>query len=244
MKPYHKEPVSRETQARTRLGLLSLLWMFVGAIIAVMIGVFLYLSPLFDGFRKDVDVNPEVTITPLPQAPNKPSEYEFYEILPERDFKTSQSGLGEAPSVSNDEATQDDTPTTQTKAQTRAVDVVVSAKADDAQITVVEEDDTYDEPTANTTAQKIDEIQISSAQNATTYILQVRSYDNAEEADKKRSEVIMAGVDAKVVHRIDPSGVSLYQVVSMPFHSRVSAIEAEQKLSNNGIDSLLIEQRH
>lgn len=241
MKPYHKEPVSRETQARTRLGLLSLLWMFVGAIIAVMIGVFLYLSPLFDGFRKDVDVNPEATITPLPQAPNKPNEYEFYEILPERDFKTSQSGLGEVPSVSDDEASQDSTATPKTQA--RAVDVVVSAKADDTQITVVEEDETYDEPTANTTAQKIDEIQISSAQNATTYILQVRSYDNAEEADKKRSEVIMAGVDAKVVHRIDPSGVSLYQVVSMPFNSRMSAIEAEQKLSNNGIDSLIIEQR-
>lgn len=71
----------------------------------------------------------------------------------------------------------------------------------------------------------------------------MRSYDNAEDADKKRLEVVMAGVDARVVHRIDPSGMSLYQVITTPFSSRVAAIEAERKLSSNGIDTIIVEQR-
>lgn len=238
MKPY-QEPVNRKEQARTRLGWTSLLWIFVGSLITVMIGVFLYLSPLFDSFKKEVDVNQETPVTPLPQAPQKPEEYEFYEILPEREFKGSQSGLGEDPTQAQQTPSTDTKPAPQ---QTRSPDVVVSAKADDPQITVVEENDTYDEQETaqDDTAQKIDQIQVSSA---VTYILQVRSYDNAEDADKKRLEVVMAGVDARVVHRIDPSGMSLYQVITTPFSSRVAAIEAERKLSSNGIDTIIVEQR-
>lgn len=243
MRPY-KEPVSRQTQARTRLGLASLLWMFVGAIITVMVGVFLYLSPLFDGFRKDVDVNPEVLVKPLPQTPTKPNEYEFYEILPERDFRGSQSGLGRAPDEASAEPAQNKAASQQKAQSPQKVDVVVSAKPEDGEITVSESNETYDDAPPASAPQDSAKVKISPTQEtAYTYILQVRSYDNVEEADKKRNEVIMAGVDARVVHRIDTSGVALYQVVSAPFNSRVSAMEAEQKLSNNGIDALLIEQR-
>ena len=242
MKPY-QAPVKRKEQDRARLGWTSLLWMFVGAIITLMIAVFLYLSPLFDSFKKDVDVNQEVPITPLPQEPQKPNEYEFYEILPERDFRSSRSGLGDDP-AENDPSGAENKRTPNTE-KARSPDVVVSAKTDDAQITITEEDETYDDSSSSpqATTNKIDQIQIGTAQPAHTYILQVRSYDNAEEADRKRMEVIMAGVDARVVHRVDPSGDSLYQVISVPFSSRVMAIEAEKKLSSNGIDSLLIEQR-
>lgn len=233
-----REPVDRRTEARTRSGWISLLWMFVGAVIAVMIGVFLYLSPLFDSYKpKEVDVNPEVAVEPLPQTP-KPREYEFYEVLPKRDFQGGQSGLGQAPEPAPQESTKEQQPTTPAPATTKAVDVVVSAKPDE--ITVVEENDTYDAPTKEGETAKA---QVSTTPVTRTYILQVRSYDNAEEADKKRNEVIMAGVDARVVHRIDPSGVALYQVISVPFSDRQEAEEAEKILGNNGIDVIVIEQR-
>ena len=93
----YKAPVDRKTQERTKAGWQSLLWMFVGAILAVMIGVFLYLSPLFDGFRKEVEVNAPVEVAPLPQNTEKSNDYEFYEILPQRKFQGSDSGLGETP---------------------------------------------------------------------------------------------------------------------------------------------------
>lgn len=238
MKHSFREPVDRRTEARTRSGWTSLLWMFVGAVIAVMVGVFLYLSPLFDSYKpKEVDVNPEVPVEPLPQN-TKPREYEFYEVLPKRDFQGGQSGLGNAPEPTPQEPTKEQ-PATPKPAPAPTVDVVVSAKPDE--ITVVEENETYDAPTKEGETAKA---QVSTAPVVHSYMLQVRSYDNAEEADKKRNEVIMAGVDAKVVHRIDPSGVALYQVVSVPFSSRQEAKEAEQVLSNNGIDAIVIEQRH
>lgn len=236
MKPTYQEPKSRKTEARTRLGLASLLWMFVGAVITVMAGLFLYLSPLFDGFRKEVDVNPEVVVEPT--QPQKPKEYEFYEILPESNFQGRGSALG---SVPDDAEQAPQNPPPAKTPSTPTVDVVVSARPDGDKITIAQSDETYDDPASSD--EKIDKIQISTSPSNTTYILQVRSYDSVEEADKKRNEVIVAGVDARVVHRIDTSGVALYQVISAPFTNKESAQEAQQRLSDSGIDALLIEQR-
>ena len=74
--------------------------------------------------------------------------------------------------------------------------------------------------------------------------MQIRSYKNAEEADKKRAEVLMAGIEAQVIRTKDPSGVELYRVISTPMNSRAAAIEAERQLSESGIDALIVEQRY
>lgn len=252
MSKEYKQPISRKVKERTNTGVMSLLWMFIGAIIAVMIGVFLYLSPLFEGYRK-VDVNPEVKVEPLANDSNTKAgkDYEFYDILPKRKFQGSESGLGDEP----EELEVQPRP-----AQKSSPDVVVSAKksAEDADITIVEGDDTYDgdngdervvaQKTRSKTSKtedadkEIDKIQISA--NKVSYILQIRSYKNAEEADKKRAEVLMAGIEAQVIRTKDPSGVELYRVISTPMNSRAAAIEAERQLSESGIDALIVEQRY
>ena len=138
MSKEYKQPISRKVKERTNTGVMSLLWMFIGAIIAVMIGVFLYLSPLFEGYRK-VDVNPEVKVEPIANDSDAKAgkDYEFYDILPKRKFQGSESGLGDEP----EELEVQPRP-----AQKSSPDVVVSAKksAEDADITIVEGDDTYD----------------------------------------------------------------------------------------------------
>lgn len=252
MSTEYKQPISRKVKERTNTGVMSLLWMFIGAIIAVMIGVFLYLSPLFEGYRK-VDVNPEVKVEPLANESDTKAgkDYEFYDILPKRKFQGSESGLGDEP----EELEVQPRP-----AQKSSPDVVVSAKksAEDADITIVEGDDTYDgdngdervvaQKTRSKTSKtedadkEIDKIQISA--NKVSYILQIRSYKNAEEADKKRAEVLMAGIEAQVIRTKDPSGVELYRVISTPMNSRAAAIEAERQLSESGIDALIVEQRY
>ncbi len=252
MSKEYKQPISRKVKERTNTGVMSLLWMFIGAIIAVMIGVFLYLSPLFEGYRK-VDVNPEVKVEPLANDSDAKAgkDYEFYDILPKRKFQGSESGLGDEP----EELEVQPRP-----AQKSSPDVVVSAKksAEDADITIVEGDDTYDgdngdervvaQKTRSKTSKtedadkEIDKIQISA--NKVSYILQIRSYKNAEEADKKRAEVLMAGIEAQVIRTKDPSGVELYRVISTPMNSRAAAIEAERQLSESGIDALIVEQRY
>ena len=252
MSKEYKQPISRKVKERTNTGVMSLLWMFIGAIIAVMIGVFLYLSPLFEGYRK-VDVNPEVKVEPLANDSDTKAgkDYEFYDILPKRKFQGSESGLGDEP----EELEVQPRP-----AQKSSPNVVVSAKksAEDADITIVEGDDTYDgdngdervvaQKTRSKTSKtedadkEIDKIQISA--NKVSYILQIRSYKNAEEADKKRAEVLMAGIEAQVIRTKDPSGVELYRVISTPMNSRAAAIEAERQLSESGIDALIVEQRY
>ncbi|MDO4251373.1 MAG: SPOR domain-containing protein, partial [Moraxella sp.] len=77
----------------------------------------------------------------------------------------------------------------------------------------------------------------------TTYILQVRSFENPDEADQKRAEVMMVGVDAKVVKR-DINGTTLYQVVSTPLASKDELMMAYDRLQMSGIDAVVLEQTH
>lgn len=236
----YKTPINRQTQAKTTTGLNSLLWMFVGAIIAVMVGVFFYLSPLFDGFRNEVDVNPNIDVTPLPQETKPTTEYEFYEILPKRNFRTDGAEL--------------DSNATKSQTTNSQIDVVVQApKSDNTQETkskntATEEDTTGGESSSihktQNTPSEVVKGDIHIQKNSHTYILQIRSYDNPEEADQKRAEVMMAGINAKVIRRVDDTtGIELYQVVS-DVMNRETAIRASSRLRENGIDSLIIEQRH
>lgn len=234
MKKNYDKPISRQQKDRISSGLASLLWMFVGAMIAVMVGVFLYLSPLFDGFKVDVDVNSSVAVQPLPTTSEQPESYEFYEVLPKREFQMGRSVVGEkteevavASSVKPDVVVNAD----------KATKVITPAEKVDTQnqgVAIVEEETTYDGDDTK------DDIKISIAQNS--YILQIRSYDNPEEADLMRAEVMMSGVDARVIKRMD-NGMEIYQVVSNVMNaSEVS--HASRRLKDNGIDALIVEQKH
>ncbi|UZA29651.1 hypothetical protein LP097_12165 [Moraxella bovis] len=55
--------------------------------------IFLYLSPLFDSFKTEVEVNPPTKVEPLPQK-EQANNYEFYEVLPTREFHTGRMWQG------------------------------------------------------------------------------------------------------------------------------------------------------
>ncbi|OPH39171.1 SPOR domain-containing protein [Moraxella lacunata] len=240
-RPYDK-PVSREQKVRTSSGLISLLWMFVGAVIAVMIGLFLYLSPLFDGFKTDVEVNPPVKVEPLPQT-DESNDFEFYEVLPTREFQTGESMTGtKSVEPSDDQATTkpDAVVTSEQNDATRPrQDGVPSGQAD--AVVITEEELTYDGADDDRANGAGGNINITAVNNS--YILQIRSYDSPDEADRMRAEVMMSGVDARVIKRVD-DGMELYQVISNTMNSKEEALSASRRLSSNGIDSLVVEQRH
>lgn len=79
--------------------------------------------------------------------------------------------------------------------------------------------------------------------NATMYILQINSFDNASDADRRRAEVLMAGVDAQIVKKRDAQDQILYQVISRTMPTAEQAALAHRQLQNNGIDSIIVEQR-
>lgn len=234
-KPY-EQPISHQQKKRTSSGLISLLWMLVGALIAVMIGFFLYLSPLFDGFKTEVDVNPPTKVEPLPQQ-EETNDYEFYEVLPKREFQTGGSVVGEADQVASSVEVEPDAVVASNKTRGE----VTQDDAPDGSVSILEEGEVVaiEEP-LNKENTNEGSIKVTTTQNS--YILQIRSYDNPEDADRMRAEVMMSGVDARIIKRMD-NGMELYQVISNIMNSKEEVMRASQRLSDNGIDSLIVEQK-
>ena len=75
------------TEKRKSSSVSGLLWMFVGAILTLMIGVFIYLSPLFNfsptGSETAADADRQ--IQPRVETDTDNADYEFYDILPNQE---------------------------------------------------------------------------------------------------------------------------------------------------------------
>lgn len=74
-----------------------------------------------------------------------------------------------------------------------------------------------------------------------TYILQVRSYADPDQADARRAELILNGLSADVL-KINENGDVWYRVVSGPYESQQAAIIAQQTLQHSGIDSIVVKR--
>lgn len=75
------------------------------------------------------------------------------------------------------------------------------------------------------------------------YTLQIQSYDNADAAEQKRGQVMMAGVEATVAKRVQDDGKVVYRVMSPPLDEQ-AAHGAYDRLKASGIDSVVIYNRH
>lgn len=248
-----KHAINADSEARTKSGLHSLLMMLFGALIAMAVAIFLYFSPFFKPKATQTETLPP-PIEPLTK-PSESGEYEFYDILPDQEFRSvpegvsvqsrviEQSGELKVDTVARQDNTHngehsDNAPTPQRP----------SSNQNTAQI--------YQELPVNNTAppamqtgnaptnNEHERIHISAVTPDVTYILQVRSFDNADEADQRRAEVIMAGVDAEVVRKTNDNGQTLYQVVSVAFINKNAATVAYRRLQNAGIDTVIVEQKH
>ena len=289
------------TEKRQGSGVASLLWMFVGAILTLMIGVFLYLWNPFDmGNEAGLE---ERTVQPIEQANNtgnangNDGDFEFYDLLPEQEMvgipdatvleEDMAEGEGQVETLPEPdvviEAEDDAGNNTNSNANNNANNYGISEESilnpmgeqgesgnqnnvqesqqtSEPTIEIVEEEGTYDEPQNNNqgggqnsnqsgaepTVQggngEPSSASITVAQSNKTYILQINSFGTASEADKRRAQVLMAGVDARVVRMRLANGQTVYQVITAPTANRQNIISTQQKLQNNGIDSLIVEQ--
>ncbi|WP_201529410.1 SPOR domain-containing protein [Psychrobacter frigidicola] len=266
------------TEKRKTSSVSGLLWMFVGAVLTLMIGVFLYLSPLFDfSPAGSTATDPNRQVQPRVDTDTDNSDYEFYDILPNQEMATipdeaiGDSDSSEVGSISDFEP---DAVVTQPESNRNgdngnfgiSENTVIEPSrgnnnaansSDDNDIVIVEEEATYDGSSpanSNTTSNNSNApsktnntgagtASVQRAGPATTYILQINSFGNADEADRRRAQVLMAGVDAKVVKNATANGAPIYQVISRPMNNRQAVTNAQQRLQNNGIDSIIVEQR-
>lgn len=235
-------------------GMSILAAMLVGGVLTVAIGFFLYLWNPFNKVKTSATDTPTVqakTQTTPASSPKK-SNYEFYDLLPEQKITgVPNQAIGE-PSVNaiNPNVTPD--VVVNGKATSNATGSKKPASApkgtDPATDTVKTVNNPFSDkdkagknasnPTNHTADKAADDGIVQR-----TYILQINSYDNAEQADKRRAQVLMAGVDAQIVKNRLQNGIVLYQVISRPMTSQQAVAEAQSRLQDNGIDSLIVEQR-
>ena len=74
-----------------------------------------------------------------------------------------------------------------------------------------------------------------------SYMLQVRSYPDPDQADARRAEIILNGLSADVVRTTEGDQV-WYRVISGPYASQEAAVIAQQTLQHSGIDSIVVKR--
>lgn len=88
----------------------------------------------------------------------------------------------------------------------------------------------------------IDPHQSATTPQQPTYILQVRSYNDPDQADARRAEIILNGLSADVVKSTE-NGQTWYRVISGPYDTQDAALAAQQTLQHSGIDSIVIKRK-
>ncbi|MEO4129067.1 SPOR domain-containing protein [Acinetobacter pittii] len=88
----------------------------------------------------------------------------------------------------------------------------------------------------------IDPNQSATTPQQPTYILQVRSYNDPDQADARRAEIILNGLSANVLKSTE-NGQTWYRVVSGPYDTQDAALAAQQTLQHSGIDSIVIKRK-
>lgn len=88
----------------------------------------------------------------------------------------------------------------------------------------------------------IDPNQSATTPQQPTYILQVRSYNDPDQADARRAEIILNGLSADVVKSTE-NGQTWYRVISGPYDTQDAALAAQQTLQHSDIDSIVIKRK-
>jgi cell division protein FtsN len=84
--------------------------------------------------------------------------------------------------------------------------------------------------------------QAAPAETEEPLFLQVGSFRSSQEADRRRAQIILLGLDAKV-ESVQANGDTWYRVQAGPFTSREKLSKARNQLSAQGIESLLLKQK-
>lgn len=228
--------MSRDSSTPQDKSTMSLmLGIMVGAILAIGIGLFIYLwNPFNQG--KSATVEETSTIRMKEQTPIDKPTYEFYDVLKEKQADVASQPVVTAtpkptkqPVKTNPETTTENAP----------IDDTGEITHDLPDLTAEEVDDTAVATTNNGVETQSAVVDVQSNK---VYFLRINSFDNSDDADQRRAEVLMAGVDAQIVKRRLHDGSEVFEVISRVMQSEQQIMEARQRLQNNGIEAIVAEQ--
>ncbi len=191
------------------------LWMLFGTLVGLSIAVLLF---LWQPWRPAERANP-TEIANLPEqveSPENKSDYQFYDLLPKQQVTPVPDQ--EVPLSNSRDAQPLPLPIDEVP-----VDPVLAAQ--------------------NRATPDPFEMTASEVVRKPQYLLQINSFQNPDEADRQRAEVLLVGLSADVRQHVDAVGVRWYRVVSGPYVSRDEAQQAHRLLQDSGIAALVVEQR-
>lgn len=221
--------------------------MLVGMLLTMAIGLFIYLWNPFNQGKADLTTEDMPTVRPVNTqgVASEPSDYEFYDLLKEQQVSgVPDQALASQPLPTNPtpdvvvhgKPNQSEGATSANASATAPTDTDVEASVSD---TATATDDSQNVKPTNAD----NRVKISDSDTGKAFILQINSFDNADEADRRRAEVLMAGVDAQIVKKRINDGQLVYQVISNTMPNSQMAAAAQRRLQSSGIDSLIVEQR-
>lgn len=189
------------------------LWMIFGMLLGLFIMVVLYLWQPWRPANRPIDATQPTSAETSHNETNK--DYQFYDLLPKQQVTpVPDEAVPANPSTAADNIIV--APPSSVPAEPAIQDATSAASSDPVEIT------------AAATPQ---------------YILQVNSYQNPDDADARRAEILLVGLPADVRQSTLADGSSWFRVVSGPYANRAEALNAQNMLQNSGIDSLVVEQR-
>lgn len=75
------------------------------------------------------------------------------------------------------------------------------------------------------------------------YIMQAGSFTDPDDADRRRAEILLLGLQARIEESKTAERTSRYRVYVGPFNDRGSMNKARAQLSNNAIETLLLKRK-
>lgn len=216
-----------------------LLAMLVGAILTMGIGLFIYLWNPFNQSKTVVAEETTTIRTKEPEVVDKPN-YEFYDVLQE----------SQQTSVNNQAVTgQTEKKASPAKELPQPAENTANANTSDKSESEVTHDlpdltgkETDDNAVATTNNGSESQPVVVDVKPNTVYFLRINSYDNVDDADRRRAEVLMVGVDAQIIKRQLNDGTEVFEVISRVMPTQQQVMDARQRLQDNGIDAIIAEQ--
>ena len=219
-KPQKRGAVQRPAQSQQPQKLIpNWLWMLFGTLVGLSIAVLLFLWQPWQPAARDQPSESTAAVDPSASndSSDGQSDFEFYDLLPKQQVTPVPDQ--EVPLSSSAEAEPLPNP------------LPVDEAASEAVLTV-QNQATPDPFEAGTEIER-----------APQYVLQINSFQDPDEADRQRAEVLLVGLSADVRQHVDTVGVRWYRVVSGPYLSRDEAENAHRLWQDSGIAALVVEQR-
>ncbi|MET1025124.1 MAG: SPOR domain-containing protein [Pseudoxanthomonas sp.] len=181
-------------------------------------------------------------------APEKPTQYDFYTLLPGREVQMSDAELA-ASARAEEQRKAKEVAAAQAKAAKDAAANPPATSADAAAL-ARQQPTPLDEmtktpsatPTQTSVAAAAASNAVASAAGDVNYILQAGSFSASGDAEAVKAKIAMLGLSARVESG-DSAGKTVYRVRMGPYGTASELAEAKQKLSGSGLPAMAIKAR-